>query len=79
MTGETRPRLAKKARLKIDPIEKKSVLLSPERGLVLSASAAEILARCDGERTVERISAELADGTQAALEDVRRDVVAFLE
>jgi pyrroloquinoline quinone biosynthesis protein D len=79
MTGETKPRLSKKARLKVDPIDKSRVLLAPERGMVLSPSAAEILARCDGERTVDAIAGELSQETQAPLDVVRRDVVAFLE
>jgi|HubBroStandDraft_6_1064221.scaffolds.fasta_scaffold904952_2 coenzyme PQQ biosynthesis protein PqqD len=79
MTGETRPRLSRKARLKLDPIDKNHVLLAPERGMVLNPSAAEILARCDGERTVDRIAEELSRQTDAPLDGVRRDVVAFLE
>jgi pyrroloquinoline quinone biosynthesis protein D len=80
-TGEkgTRPRLTRKVRLKLDPIEKQFVLLYPERGMKLSDSAAEILQRCDGERTVEKIASELASMTGAPLAVVRQDVVTFVE
>ncbi len=44
----------------------------------LSDSAAEILQRCDGERTVEMIVTELAHVTGANEEVVRKDVVAFM-
>jgi pyrroloquinoline quinone biosynthesis protein D len=74
-----RPRLARKVRLKLDPIEKQFVLLYPERGMKLSDSAAEILQRCDGERTVERIASELASMTGAPLAVVRADVATFVE
>ena len=76
--GSARPRLARKARLKLDPIDKTHVLLAPERGLVLGASAAAIAARCDGERTIEAIAAELATETRADPDVVRRDVASFV-
>ena len=60
MTGTTRPRLAAKARLRWDPLEKKFFLLYPERGLMLSRVAHEIVQRCDGTRTVADIARELA-------------------
>jgi pyrroloquinoline quinone biosynthesis protein D len=74
-----RPRLTRKVRLKFDPIEKQFLLLYPERGMKLSDSAAEILQRCDGERTVEMIAAELAHKTGAPLAVVRKDVVSFVD
>ena len=73
-----RPRLTRKARLKFDPIEKQFLLLYPERGMKLSDSAAEILQRCDGERTIERIALELAQASGAPLETLRQDVIAFV-
>jgi pyrroloquinoline quinone biosynthesis protein D len=80
MTGAGgRPRLSRKARLKYDAIEKTFLLLSPERGLKLSDSAVEILQRCDGERTVEMIVAELAAATNAPPERVAEDVASFVE
>jgi pyrroloquinoline quinone biosynthesis protein D len=75
----TRPRLTRKVRLKYDPIEKQFLLLYPERGMKLSDSAAEILQRCDGERTIEMIAAELAHATGAPLATVRGDVLTFVE
>jgi pyrroloquinoline quinone biosynthesis protein D len=78
VNAASRPRLARKARLKLDPIEKKHVLLAPERGLVLSASAAAIAVRCDGERTVEAIARELATEANAEVAVVSRDVEAFV-
>ena len=73
-----RPRLTRKVRLKYDAIEKQFLLLYPERGMKLSDSAAEILQRCDGERTVEMIARELAHMTGTPLAVVRSDVVAFV-
>jgi pyrroloquinoline quinone biosynthesis protein D len=78
MTGEARPRLAKKARLKLVPMDHRQVLLAPERGLVLSESAGAIVARCDGLRTVDEIARALAEETHAPFDDVRSDVMAFV-
>jgi coenzyme PQQ biosynthesis protein PqqD len=56
------------------------MIVYPERGLALNASAAEIAKRCDGTRTIGQIVEELAKSTDPALgEDVHRDVVAFVE
>jgi coenzyme PQQ biosynthesis protein PqqD len=50
-----RPRLARKARLRFDERSGKDILLYPERGLELSATAAEIVRLCTGELTVAAI------------------------
>ena len=50
-----RPRLAAKARLRWDAVEKKHMLVFPEAALMLNDSAAAILKLCDGERVVEQI------------------------
>jgi PqqA peptide cyclase len=54
------PRLARGARVRPDPRDAAPVLLSPERGLRLSATAAAVVALCDGTRTVGAIVAALA-------------------
>lgn len=54
-----RPRLASKARLRLDKQTGKQVLLYPEKGLVLNATAARIVSLCTGERTVSEIVDQL--------------------
>jgi pyrroloquinoline quinone biosynthesis protein E len=54
-----KPRLASKARLKADPRDGLTVLLSPERGLRLSETSAAIVELCDGSRDVGEIVSEL--------------------
>jgi pyrroloquinoline quinone biosynthesis protein D len=56
-----RPRLTTHARLQWDPVRRRQVLLAPERVLVLNETAAAILARCDGLRSIADISADLAN------------------
>jgi pyrroloquinoline quinone biosynthesis protein E len=50
-----RPRLARGARVRPDPRDGTPVLLSPERGLRLSPSAAAIVSLCDGDRAIDEI------------------------
>lgn len=56
----SRPRLAAGARLHWDAVREKQVLLTPEGVLVLNATAAAILALCDGQRSVSTIATELS-------------------
>jgi len=66
-----RPRLADKARLRLDKKTGRYMLLYPERGLELSGTAADILQLCTGEHTVEAIVERLA----AKYEGQSRDVI----
>lgn len=51
----SRPRLAAKARLRWDKVEKRHMLVFPEAALVLNESATAILKLCDGQHLVEQI------------------------
>lgn len=55
-----RPRLAPKARLRWDRKGERYMLLYPERGLVLNATAADVVRLCTGEVTVAAIVDQLA-------------------
>jgi pyrroloquinoline quinone biosynthesis protein D len=54
-----RPRLNKLFRLQWEEVQQAYVLLYPEGMVKLNQSAAEILKRCDGMRTVDELIAEL--------------------
>ena len=58
-----------------DPVRQRPVLLYPEGAMLLNDTGAEILALCDGERTIEDIAAVLGAkyGT-----DVRADVAEYI-
>jgi pyrroloquinoline quinone biosynthesis protein D len=56
----SKPRLADKARLKWDAVREKHLLLFPEGVLVLNKTAHDVLALCDGQRTVGEIIKALA-------------------
>ncbi|HKZ05395.1 MAG TPA: pyrroloquinoline quinone biosynthesis peptide chaperone PqqD [Methylomirabilota bacterium] len=79
ISGESRLRLAAKARLRFDRQSSRYMLLYPERGLVLNPTAADVLRRCDGERTVGSIVEELARQYGHAPPTVEREVLAFLQ
>jgi pyrroloquinoline quinone biosynthesis protein D len=77
MVETDRPRLAKRARFRYDDTRESHVLLLPERVIMLSESAAEILGLCDGARTVDEIKAELRRRYPDA--ELNDDVDEFLE
>jgi coenzyme PQQ biosynthesis protein PqqD len=72
---DARPKLAPKARLRVDQISGKMLLVYPERGLALNETGAEILGLCDGERRVSEIIDALATrhGSSSALADEVRE------
>ena len=73
------PKLARRARLKLDRHENKYMIVYPERGLVLNDAAASIATRCDGARTVATIVDELcALHPDAPRDDIVRDVRGFV-
>lgn len=55
----TLPMLSRKFRLQFEPAQDRWVLLYPEGMVQLNPSAAEILKRCDGTRSVDAIVREL--------------------
>lgn len=79
LSPDSRPKLAPKARLRWDNREEKYLLLYPERGLLLNATAVEIVQLCTGEHTVEGIVEQLAQKYPAqSQETIEHEVMAFL-
>jgi coenzyme PQQ biosynthesis protein PqqD len=75
-----RPRLAAKAMLRLDRQSGRLVLVYPERGLLLNATAGAIAARCTGDHDVAEIVDELARRfPRVARASLEADVHAFLE
>jgi coenzyme PQQ biosynthesis protein PqqD len=60
ISAHVRPRLAARARLRLDKITGRQMLLGPERGLELNPTGSAIATLCTGERTVADIVATLA-------------------
>jgi coenzyme PQQ biosynthesis protein PqqD len=79
IVADARPRLASKARLRLDKQTGQQVLLYPEKGLVLNPTGARILGLCSGERTFSEILEQLkSDYTGGSSEKLEADVEAFL-
>jgi coenzyme PQQ biosynthesis protein PqqD len=72
-------RLAPKARLRFDRLRQQHMLLYPERGLVLSASAADVIALLGESRAVSAIVQQLVDKYgEGKRTDIARDVLELL-
>lgn len=76
ITESSRPALWRRARMQFDPVRQRPVLLFPEGALLLSNTGGEILALCDGRRTVADIAATLRDRYAV---DVTGDVLEYLD
>lgn len=76
----SRPKLATKARLRLDHITQKYVILAPEKGLALNATGSAISLLCTGDHTVEAIIEELSSSHPAAERGlVESEVLVFLQ
>jgi pyrroloquinoline quinone biosynthesis protein D len=75
----TRPVLPRHLRLRHDAGRGRWLLLAPERILTPDDIAVSILRLCDGARTVDEIVETLAADYDAAVEDIRGDVIGLLQ
>lgn len=75
---ESRPRLAAKVRLRYDRKAERTMLLYPEKGLVLNATAADVAQLCTGEHTVGAIVAQLTAKYGQDTTTIEREVMNFL-
>ena len=75
---QSRPALAPGVRLQTDKVSGEPVLVFPEGVLFINSTAQDIVARCDGQATVEQILAALAEEYDAPAADLREDVMACL-
>jgi coenzyme PQQ biosynthesis protein PqqD len=71
------PRLVTGARLQYDDVRDEHLLLIPEGAVLLNPTAAEVLALCDGERSLDDIAGALSARYEGA--DVRADVHELLD
>jgi len=74
---DSRPRIGRGFRLQWEEAQNCHVLLYPEGMVKLNGSAGEILKRCDGERDVAAIVADLE--AAFSVQGLRGDVLAFVE
>ncbi len=72
-----KPKLAKLFRMQYEEAQGAYVLLYPEGMVKLNQPASEILKRCDGERDVNAIIADIEQAFNAS--GLEKDVTGFLE
>jgi pyrroloquinoline quinone biosynthesis protein D len=70
--------LAPKVRLREDRITGRTMLLAPERGLELNASAAAVLRALDGSRTVREVAQSLAAAHDAPADRIETEAISLL-
>ncbi len=73
----SKPKLARLFRMQYEEAQQNWVLLYPEGMVQLNQSASEILKRCDGERDVPAIVADLEQTFN--VHGLEKDVIGFLE
>jgi pyrroloquinoline quinone biosynthesis protein D len=74
---ESQPRVGNGFRLQFEAVQNCHVLLYPEGMVKLNGSAGEIMKRCDGQRSVAAIVAELEQAFGA--QGLQGEVLAFVE
>lgn len=79
VSPKTVPALPKHVRIQYDPVRQAFAVLSPEKVFWPNEISLDILRRCDGRSSVEKIVADLAREYNALEEDVAADVTAFLQ
>ena len=76
--ADARPKISPRARLQTDKLTGKPVLLYPEGALVLNTTGHAIVCLCNGESTLEQITASLASRFNAPLETISPQVNEYL-
>src|SRR5258708_29995976 len=74
----TRPRLSSRARVQMDKITGKPVLLYPEGLLMLNPTGHAIVSLCTGEATLDEIVAKLGERYRVAPEKISVEVLDYL-
>ena len=77
LSTDTQPRIGPGFRLQWEPVQNCHVLLYPEGMVKLNGSAGEIMKRCDGQRNVGDIVADLELAFSA--NGLQGEVLAFVE
>ncbi|TPQ51767.1 pyrroloquinoline quinone biosynthesis peptide chaperone PqqD [Prosthecomicrobium hirschii] len=77
-TDEAVPRLPRGVKLRFDQVRNSWMLLAPERAFQIDETAAEILKRCDGQRTLATVIAETAAAYNEEPSVIDADIRAML-
>lgn len=78
LTSAMRPKLATKARLQLDTVTGKPMLLYPEGVVMLNETGAAILRLCDGTLTINDILSSLAQQYAVTVDTLQPEVQEYL-
>lgn len=76
--GRTVVHLARGVRLREDMVRNQTLLLAPERAIVLDEIAVAIMKEIDGRRNLDRIADDLSRRFEAPKEQVLQDIIPFI-
>ncbi|QBD83488.1 pyrroloquinoline quinone biosynthesis peptide chaperone PqqD [Ktedonosporobacter rubrisoli] len=79
LTATSRPKLAAKVLMRLDPLTQEPILLYPEGVVKLNETGASIVRLCDGESTLDEIVQALAQLYHVEAEPLRQEVMAYLQ
>ncbi|OQM75033.1 pyrroloquinoline quinone biosynthesis protein PqqD [Pseudaminobacter manganicus] len=79
VSGQSVPRLPRHVRIQFDPVRQAHAVLSPEKVFWPNEASLDILKLCDGRRTVDEITEDLARDYDASPQEMAGDVAAFLQ
>ena len=77
--GETKPNLPRHVKLRHDAGRGRWIMLAPERVLQPDDVSVEILKLCDGSRSIDELSQVLAEEYSAPVDEIRKDVIEFVQ
>jgi pyrroloquinoline quinone biosynthesis protein D len=78
ISSEARPKLSGRARLAQDKVTGKPIVLYPEGVLILNPTGYAIVTLCTGQETLEEIVKKLAAQYRVSPEEMRADVIEYL-
>ncbi len=79
INASAKPYLPRGVRIHDDQVRGASVLLAPERALMLDAISTAILGELDGARSIDEIATDLAKRYEAPKDVIEKDVIALLD
>ena len=79
VSAQSKPYLPHYVRLQLDRLRDRYVVLAPERVFWPDGVAVDIIALCDGQRTVSQIAEQLANDYAAPRETIETDVLEFVQ
>jgi pyrroloquinoline quinone biosynthesis protein D len=79
LTEQSVPKLARHAKLRFDQARSQWIINAPERVFELDETAAEVLQRLDGERSLGDVAEALAAEFDAPRDDILSDVLEMLQ